>query len=48
MTLTAGSRHRRANNIIRTHVDTQALFRLDNNSYLEVVSAPFAVPGRRS
>ena len=37
-----------ANNIIRTHVDTQALFRLDNNSYLEVVSAPFAVPGRRS
>ena len=37
-----------ANNIIRTHIDTQALFRYDTNSYLEVVSAPFPVPGRRS
>jgi hypothetical protein len=37
-----------ANNIIRTHIDTQALFRYDNNSYLEVVSAPFPVPGRHS
>ena len=36
------------NNIIRMHVDTQALFRYDNNSYLEVVSAPFPVPGRHS
>ena len=37
-----------AKNIIRMHVDTQALFRYDTNSYLEVVSAPFSVPGRRS
>lgn len=36
-----------ANNIIRTHADTQALFSYSDNSYLEVVSAPFPVPGRR-
>jgi hypothetical protein len=35
-----------ANNIIRTDPDTQALFRYENNSFLEVVSAPFPVPGR--
>ena len=37
-----------ANNIIRMHGDTEALFRYDKNSYLEVVSAPFSVPGRAS
>jgi len=36
-----------ANNIIREHVDTQGSFTYAHNNYLEVVSAPFVVPGRR-
>ena len=35
-----------ANNIIRQHPDTELGFNDQRNNYLEVVSAPFTVPGR--
>ena len=33
--------------MIREHVDTQGSFTYADGNYLEVVAAPFLVPGRR-